>query len=74
MLILSKTQSRTAAFIKEITLRQMSCRLKFAPRYERVKVLKGGLRLSLNLKYSTSGRTIGEANYAVAVVTDSIRL
>ena len=45
---------------------------KFAPHYERVKALKAGLRLSL--KYSTSDWTIGGANYAVAVVTDSIRL
>ena len=50
----------------------MSWSLKFAPRYERVKALKAGLRLSL--KYSASDWTIGGANYAVAVVTDSIRL
>ena len=37
-----------------------------------MKALKAGLRLSL--KYSTSDWTIGGANYAVAVVTDSIRL
>ena len=36
------------------------------------KALKAGLRLSL--KYNTSDCTIGGPNYAVAVVTDSIRL
>ena len=36
-----------------------------------MKALKAGLRLSL--KYSTSDWTIGGANYAVAVVTDSIQ-
>ena len=36
------------------------------------EALKAGLRLSL--KYSTSVWTIGGPNYAVAVVTDSIRL